>query len=221
MTLVFEPPVSPPLPPPLEDGSELWELLYESLSPLNEPDPEEALKKFCIALCAPLQPAYDLVRARSDTASWGIVFDANLCPVAALPYLAQFVGVQLTPEMSVEQMRNEIRQPTGWKRGQPESIQIAVRRTLTGENPLVIIHPRTPEVGHHYIRTLLSQTPEPSRTEAIIRAVLPAWEVLDYAAIIGVTVADISASTKWTTVADLATKFASVQKLTEVLPSEL
>jgi hypothetical protein len=223
MTPVFEPPVSPPLPPAPEDASELWELLYSSLGFHVEDDEAQdfALRKFCEALCAPMQPAYDLVRERDDSAGWGIVFDANNCPAYALPYLAQYVGVVPTPEMSEEQLRNEIREPTGWKRGQPESLRIATRRTLTGEDPLVIIHPRTPEVGITYIRTLLSQTPEPDRTEAIIRGALPAWEVLDYEAISGPTWADVSASTSWTTWRDLTLDFASFQALTEVTPDEL
>ena len=50
---------------------------------------------------------------------------------------------------------------------------------------------------------------------------MPAWEVLDYEAIDGVTVTDVASSTKWTTVADLAAAWPSVQDLTEVLPTEI
>jgi len=223
MSPVVEPPVSPPLPPAPEDASELWELLYSSLGFHVEDDATQdfALRKFCEALCAPAQPVYDLVREREDSAGWGIALDVDNCPAYALPYLAQYVGVQITPEMSTEQIRNEIREPTGWKRGQPESLRIATRRTLTGEDPLVIIHPQTPEVGFTYVRTLLSQTPEPDRAEAVIRAALPAWEVLDYEAIEGVTVADVAASANWETVADLAAAFASVKDLTEISPDEI
>lgn len=206
-----------------EEGANLWELLYSSLGFHVEDDEAQdfALRKFCEALCAPMQPAYDLVREREGSAGWAIVFDADNCPAYALPYLAQFVGVQIVPEMSEEQIRAEIRQPTGWRRGQPESLQIATRRTLTGEDPLVIIHPRTPEVGVTYIRTLLSQTPDPIRTERVLRAVLPAWEVLEYEAIEGVTWADVTASTKWETWANLTADFATWQALTEILPTEI
>ena len=151
------------------------------------------LEKFCQALGAPLEPIYELVRERDDAAPWAILLDPDECPAFALPYLAQFVGVVITPEMDEEQIRNEIREPTGWKRGQTEAIKIAIRRTLTGENPLVIVKPRTPEVGHHYIRTLLSETPDPARTEAVVRAAVPAWEKLDYAAFVGMTWADVIA----------------------------
>lgn len=208
----------------MSEGPELWELLYDSLGFHVEDDASGDLRKFCEALCSPQEETFQIVRPRPDQAGWALLFDVDECPADALPFLAQFVGVQITSEMSEEQIRNEIREPTGWKRGQPESLRVATRRTLkpvAEEELLVIIHPRTPEVGRHYIRTLLSQTPEPERTRAVIRAMLPAWEVLDYEAITGVTVADVTASAKWTTVADLSAAFSSVQALTEVLPTEI
>jgi hypothetical protein len=207
-------------------SANLWEALYASLGFHLQTDPANgyALRTWCEALCKPAQPIYDLVRERPDARPWAVLFDPDECPAVFLPYLAQYVGVVITPEMSEEQIRDEIRHPTGWKRGQIESIRIAARRTLVpgaAEELMVIIHPRTPEPGRHYIRTLLAQTPDPDRTEAVIRAALPAWEVLDYEAIDGVTVADVAASGKWTTVADLAAAFGSVQALTEILPPEL
>jgi hypothetical protein len=211
------------LDPPLGDGSHLWELLYESLG-FHRDDDEAfnfSLRKWCEAECAPLQGVYDLVREREGLSGWAILFGADECPVERLPYLAQYPGVVITPEMDEEQIRNEIREPTGWKRGQPESIRIALRRTLTGEEPLVIIRPRTPEAGHHYIRTLKSQTPDPERTKRVLREKTPAWEKLDYEAIDGVTVLDVASSAKWTTVADLAAAWPSVKGLAEILPSDL
>jgi hypothetical protein len=181
------------------------------------------LRKWCEGECAPMQACYDLLREREDgTASWEILFDVDRCPAFALPFLAQWVGVIVTPEMTEEQIRNEIREPTAWKRGQPEAIRIGLRRTLVGEEPLVIVRSRTPEAGHHYIRTLKSQTPDPERTERELRRnLLPAWEQLGYEAIEGVTVLDVASSAKWATVADLAAAWPSVKALAEILPTDL
>jgi hypothetical protein len=203
----------------------LWELLYGSLGFHIEDDEATGFstQKFCEALCASAQPVWDLVRERPTMPAWAVMLDPQLSP--SLEYLAQFVGVQPTPEMTLAQLRAEIEHPTSWRRGQPESIQIAVRRTLkpvvAGEELLVIIHSRTPAVGEHYVRTLLSQTPSPEKTKAAIRAALPAWEVENYEAIAGVTVEDVAASTKWVTDEDLAKAFPSVQALAEILPTEL
>lgn len=226
MTPVFEPPVSPPLPPAPEDASELWELLYESLGFHGEDDEANdfALRKFCEALCAPMQPAYDLVRERSGQAGWTVALDPDNAPSFALPWLSQFVGVQLVPEMDDAQRRAEIKHPTSWKRGQPESIQIAARRTLKpvvdGEELFVIMRPRTPEVGRLYVRTLLSQTPEPDRTARVLRDSVPAWDVIDYAAIEGETFSDLTAS-KYTTFGAEKAALASYRHLTEALLGDL
>ena len=213
--------------------SNLWEYLYseESLGPhvRDDADAGGALLAFCESWLAPLQPIHDIVRERPGEGengtllpSFGVLFDPDLCPTGSLPYLAQYVGVVVTPEMSAQQLRNEIREPTGWKRGQPESLRVAVRRTLEADGdtePMVIIRPRTPEPGRHYIRTLKSQTPEPDRTEAVVLENLPAWEVLDYAAIDGVTYGDIAAG--YEDYAALAAAFPNYKALTELLPSEL
>jgi len=197
------------------------DLLFQSLGFHVGDDVTGDLKAFCEALAAPLEDVHELVREGDDgSAGWSLALDADNCPASVLPWLAQFVGVVITDEMSESQIRNEIAQPAGWARGRDLAIVTAVQRTLTGSQ-LLIIYPNKPEVGKHYVRSLLSETPNPTATQAIARAVIPAWSVLEYEAIEGVTVADVAASAKWTTVADLAAAFSTVQKLTEILPTDL
>lgn len=206
-----------------EAGESLTELFYESLGFHVEDDLGGDLLKYLEGLCAPLQPTYNLVRPREGMTGWAILLDPDLCPAWALPFSAIVVGVEITPEMDETQIRNEIREPTGWKRGQPGSIQIAVRRTLDRDvaEPLVIIRPNTPEDGRHYVRTLLSQTPEPERTRRVVRSKLPWWQRLDYEAISGLTYADLEAS-KYETYAELeASPISSYRALEEALPGEL
>jgi hypothetical protein len=225
MTLVLDPPVTaPPPPPPTEDGSALWEIHYRALGANRDQDADNgyALQAFSEGWCAPLQGLHDVQRERVDAAAWEILFDPDRCPAGSLPFLAQCVGVVITPEMSEAQIREEIRHPTGWRRGETGSIRIATRRTLDtaeGAEPMVIVRPRTPELGRHYIRTLLAQTPEPERTARVVREETPAWEVIDYAAIDAVTYADIRA--KYPTYADLKAAFPTYAALREVLPGEL
>lgn len=222
MPVVIElPEVTPPIPP-AEDASELWELLYASMGFHIEDDEANgfALRLFCEGLCAPLQPVYSLARERDEQKGWAIIFDPANAPAEALPYLAQYVGVEITPEMDEAQIRAEIEQPTGWRRGQAEPLRTAVRRTLTpvlpGEETRIIIRPRTPEPGHHQIRTWLSQTPDEDRTAAVIRAALPAWESVEYLAVTGMTYADVKAEEE--TYADVKADFATYKVLAETLP---
>ncbi len=225
MPFVIDPPSSPPLAPPPDDGGLLWELFYESLGFHVEDDLSGDLRRYIEGLCAPLQDTFDLVRPRPGMAGWAILLDPDLCPAWALPFPAMLVGVEITPEMSEEQIRNEIRQPTGWKRGQTESIRIGTRRTLRpvveGEELFVIVRPRTPEPGRHFIRTLTAQTPEPDRTEWLLEHKLtPAWERVDYAAISGQAFADLTGS-KYTTFGPLREALDDFRDLTEALPGEI
>jgi hypothetical protein len=224
MPIVIDPPESPQLEPPLDDGSNLWELLYQELGFHVDDDVHGVLQGFCIGWCAPAQSIYDLVRERDDgTPSWGILWDVDRCPAEQLPYLAQCVGVVVTPEMTEEQIRNEIREPTGWARGREPAIRIAIQRTLDslvqGEEKRVIIRSRTPAVGEHYIRVLKSQCPDEARSAAVAREKVPAWEVLDFAAIDGVSWADVAAG--WDDWSDIAGEFADWADLADILPDEL
>ncbi len=205
---------------PLPEVSDLAEAFWRDLGYHAEDDEAQGypLLIFCSALTLPLEPIYEIVRERDDSPPWAILWDVDECPAWALPYLSMFPGVVLQPGMTEEQQRNEIREPTGWRRGQTQAIKIAGQRTLTGTKR-VIIRPRTPGPGEHYVRTLASETPDEERTRRELRAALPPWEVLDYEAISGVDWEDIEASyADWDTV---AATFTDWDDLEDTLPSEL
>lgn len=225
MPLVFDPPAAPPLTPPAEDARYLWQLIYDAQGFRKEDDPATGyqLQKLCEALCIPYQDIYDLLREREDgTKPWEILFDPDRCPFKWLRYLSQYVGLVVTPELEGDeaQWRAEIKHPTSWKRGQTDTIRLAARRTLRpvaeGEELRVIIRPRTPNPGEHQIRTWLSQTPEPARTEQILREELAAWERMEYQAVAGMTYADVKAEEA--SYAAVKADFATYKDLVEALP---
>jgi hypothetical protein len=199
---------------------QFWELLYSEMGFHRETDEANdfALRKICEALCAPMQPVYDLVRERDEQKGWTVLLDPDECPVEFLPYLAQWTGVRPQPSWSEEHLRNEIKQPTSWKRGQPEAIRLTAQRTLTGSK-LVIMRERTPEPGCLYIRTLLADTPDPERVQQDLEENVPAWILLDYEAIDGVLFADVAAA--WKSFGELATDQPTFKDLAETLPTEL
>jgi len=207
-----------------EAGTDLAELFYEGLGFHVEDDTSGDLLKYLQGLSAPLQPTFDLVRPRAGMAGWAILLDPDLCPAWALPFSAQLVGIEVTPEMSEAQLRAEIKQPTGWRRGQTESIRIGLKRTLkpvAEEELFVIARPRTPEPGRHFIRTLLTQTPDPERTEWLVEHKLtPAWERVDYEAISGETFDEMTGS-KYATFAAIAAAFADFEHLAGAAPADL
>ena len=205
---------------PAPSVSDLTLSLYGSLGWLtleDEANDWALLKMVATWVEVNLDPVYELAReGPNGEPPWSKLYDPDECPAFALPYLAMHVGVVITPEMNEAQIRDECREPTGLKRGQPEAIRVATRRTLTGENPLVIIRSRTPEPFHHYVRTLLAETPDPARTERVVREEVPAWEKLDYEAFVGMTWADVIA--KYATWADVVAEVPTWQDLIEDTP---
>ncbi len=223
MPFVIDPPSSAPPPAPADDGSFLWELLYEAQGFHRKADPATGyqLQRLCEALCAPMQPAWEVLRERADgTPPYGILFDVDRCPVELLPFLAMHVGARLTPDMDEAQRREEIRQPTTWRRGQTETLKVAIRKTLDPESSQrVIVRERTPDAAGLYVRTLIDETPSEAVTLAVILENKVAGLVLDYEAIDGVTWADIAASYEdW---GEIEGTFGDWADLADILPDEL
>lgn len=221
MPFVIDPPVAPPLPPPADEGSQLWEVLYESLGFHQETDEatDYQLRILCEVVMAPLQRVYDLVREREGRAAGGTMLDPDNVPAEGLLYLSQYVGAKLLPNMDETQRRDEIKRPSTWRRGETETIELIVKRELTGD-AWIRIRPRTPGPGQIYIRVLSDECAAPARLEqTLLDEAIPAWTVLDFAAIEGVTVADVAAG--WKTVAEAAEAFPTVNDMRVMVPDEL
>lgn len=197
----------------------ITEDLYESLGHFARKDVSGDLEKFCEGLGLPLEKLYEIVGDQADgKPGWSPLFDIDTVDVEHLAYVAQFPGARLTPEMSVDQQRAEIKEPSSWKRGTTEALKTVIRRTLTGSKR-VIVRERTPEAHDIYVRTLKEETPDEARTEAVVRVSKLAGLVLDYEAIDGVTWADIAAAYKdWGEVESTFTDWAD---LADTLPDEL
>lgn len=223
MPIIVPPPPRPPVELPSDEGTSLWEVLYAVMGymrTLDEPTGFQLLI-LCQVITAATQELYDLVRERPGIAAGALLLDPQNAPLKNLPFQAQFVGARLTANMDEAQMRAEIEQPATWSRGQVKAIELVAKRELTGEK-WIRVRPATPSFGHIYIRTLLSETPDPARIELELldpRWGIPAWDVLDYEAIDGVTVHDVASG--WKTVAEVAVAFPTVDAVAHVLPDEL
>lgn len=118
---------------------------------------------------------------------YGRFFDVDLCPVAALPWLAQFVGESLPTTASEADARRQIRTQPNRRRGTPAGIIAATRATLSNPDTDSVIFrerdasvvPADPAYGLTVV-TYTSQTPDPTATEAAIRGNLPGGIVLNY-----------------------------------------
>lgn len=168
------------------------ELLYGRLWPQTIEDElnEWHLLLFCDALAGTLFETIRSYVADSPTMlGWEIIFNVDLCPPEALPYLAQFVGVHFEDSLTVEQQRAKIKERPAFKRGTLAAIEAAARQHLTGSQ-FVFIEERSG--GNAYrllVRTFTAHTPEPAVTKADIITQKPAGIALDYAAMAGKTYA--------------------------------
>jgi hypothetical protein len=157
----------------------LSDQIYESLGPFAAEDESGDLEKFTAAQTAPVELIYEIVGEEDQDYGWSIVFDVDNCPPKALPWLAQFEGVELTPDMSVAQQRAAIRAREGSARGRPNTIIERIRRTLSVDRR-VIFREKDGDPYHLAIRTFAAETPNPALTEAAALSQKPAGIVLDF-----------------------------------------
>lgn len=146
-----------------------------------------------------------------DAEGWEILFDPDLCPVKALPYLAQIVGERLPIGASEAEWRAQIKDRPNQRRGSVPSIVATAKRTLTGTR-LVAIRERDPDADHLIVRTLSEQTPDPAIVRRdLLGKTMPADIVLDYDVFTGASWADVAAAyASWTLVAAANVTWADV-----------
>lgn len=166
---------------------QMAEALYEALGPFAAGDEEREwpLLLFCDAICDALLERIDvLVRDRDEYPGWVIALDPLAAPLDALPWLAQFAGVTLEPELTEAEQRAKIASPEGFQRGTPAAMREAGKRTLTGTKT-VLIEERYTTAYALWVRTLATETPDPVATEAAIRSQKPIGLVLTYESVTG------------------------------------
>lgn len=184
--------------------SELAEQIYAALDPFTRVKPLQqlALINFIDAWATPfLGEIYDLVRDRDEGPGWSILFDPDRAPSNALPYLAQFVGVELSNNMTDLERREAIKNPSGWRRGTPEALVDAVARTLTDTRKVIVIERHEGSAYKLWVRTLVVETPDEDATVAAILSQKPLGIVLTYQSITGLSWFDVdSENADWATV---------------------
>ena len=158
------------------------EQITESLGPFARES--EDLGEFVEGLTAPIELPYEIVGEEDQEYGWSIVLDPDLCPAEALPWLAQFEGVELTEDMNEAQRRAAIRSRDGSGRGRPATIIGRIERTLTISRRVIVSEQHEGDAYILWIRTLASETPDENLTRAAAVSQKPAGIVLDYDTIV-------------------------------------
>lgn len=115
--------------------------LAEALSPWLTVD----LAAYADAIGAMFQPVDALIQQTDVDGTpdyippYGVLFNPATCPSYALPYLAQFVGVTVTPGASDAQARSQIMSEQGMNRGTPAAIIAAAKIWLSGDQNVILL----------------------------------------------------------------------------------
>jgi Phage tail protein (Tail_P2_I) len=110
------------------------EQLREATSQLAPDDDQhsDAHAKLCDALGMPFEQLAELLSPPDPYPPWGPLFDVNICPAWALPWLAQVVGLNLPIGLSEADSRTFIKDISSHKRGTKASMQAVLNFYLTG-----------------------------------------------------------------------------------------
>jgi hypothetical protein len=123
----------------------------------------------------------------NDIVAWQTLFDVDIAPLIALPWLAQTVGERLPVGLDEEAARNWIRLSPNWSRGTPGGIVDAVKRHLTGAQTVMFAERSlldgTPDDDTISIATYLEETPDQTVILDTLRKFVPADILFEYEAI--------------------------------------
>lgn len=153
------------------DASPAAEELYAALAPIQEAADEATGEWTGLRLCAALVAGkvdliWDyLIDDETDLGAWEVIFDPLRAPVEALPYLSQFDGAVLRPDMDDDARRNAILAPEAFARGRLSSIEAVAKRRLTGTKTVIVTERYTGDAWKLRVETLESETPEPAETQ--------------------------------------------------------
>jgi hypothetical protein len=155
--------VSPPASTPLADE------VYARLEPVARQDADLGypLLVYLVALSQMWRQVEAIVRSTDGKPAWSQALDVDRCPDFLLPWLAQFVGVVVTPNIGEAAQREQIRNVGGFKRGSPASLVAAIASTLTGTQFVSLIE-RNGGDAYAMLATLrTAETPDLAHTTAV------------------------------------------------------
>lgn len=171
------------------------EQAYEAVAPLSYADESYGWPLLCLlgAIGSMFQLVEDLSRDTDDGPGWSAALDVDRAPEAALPWLAQFVGVRIPLGLDEAQQRARIRSTDGFRRGTPAALVGAAQQYLTGSKTVIF---RERDGGAYKLKvwTRTSETPDSAKVLAALLEQKPAGITLTYAAIADWIYDDISSS---------------------------
>ena len=175
------------MPVPDPPYSALGERLRERTQPLAPDDVKYdwAHAKLCEGMMLPFAQLAELVDPPDPYVPWEPLFNVDICPGWALPWLGQLVGVRVVTSLSEDDQRNMIKSLGAFARGSPDAIRAAAGFGLTGTK-LVLLRER--DNGDAYLLevvTLVEETPDPALVHQLILSQKPGGIALTSQTVVG------------------------------------
>lgn len=205
MPFIVAPPVAPA---PVVAVSTLGARAFDRLPHYVRAADDGTVAALLAAVGAPVQ---SLVELLIDPGAHG---DPDRVPFARLGWLAAMAGVDVDGVPNAA-LRSWVGDPDNYYRGDEQTIARRVGLTLTGSKVVRIECPYLGDPEQIRITTITAETPDPDATEAAARREVPAWLVLTYRHLAGMTYSELSAA--HTTYADLGATgytYGQLQELT-------
>lgn len=159
-------------------------MLMDLLQPMfwNDPQMANSLTIYLSSMGVELFQEVDDWASDTDAGDPGYSFllDINRIPANGLPWLAQFVGAQISQGASSTVQIQQILGLGAWKRGTVAALQAAPLPYLTGTQT-VVVKERDTDPYHLEVYTLASETgTNATAVQAALQANLPAGLVMNY-----------------------------------------
>lgn len=160
--------------------------VLDALAPMlyAEADTGSALTDYATGVSLPFELVEEWVSDTDTDIGWSLLLDVDRCPVEALPWLAQIVGLSLDTALSEADQRQQIEDVSNWKRGTPGAIIGAPAPYLTGTKT-VVLRERYDGSGNDApydfeVITLSTETTDAVAVEAALRSQKPTGDRLTY-----------------------------------------
>lgn len=143
-----------------------------------------ALTDYVTGLSLPFELVETWVSDTDEDIGWSLLLDIDRCPVEALPWLAQIVGMTLNTALSEADQRQQLHDVSNWKRGTPGAIRGAPAPYLTGTKT-VVLRERFDGSGNDApydfeVITLSSETTDATKVLAALTTQKPTGDRLTY-----------------------------------------
>jgi endo-1,4-beta-D-glucanase Y len=172
------------------------EEMYAGLAPFAEDDEATGwhLLHFVDALTTSLQET-DLIIRESSAPGWATLVNADETPVAAIPWLGQFVGVDPAPDVIDEEgQRLRLKEASGFARGTPAAIRGAARQALTGRKRVQLFERDGGDPYRMRVVVFASEAPNIALTRDLVMAAKPAGVLLQFVVAAGMSYDDLKAT---------------------------